>query len=149
MKNSFRSSFFIVLCFQKWKYFLKTFSKPPKICFLKLLHQFHFFKVIASLFSPKNKKKKLSHPCSYTKSTNLGPQKPSNGFSNPKPISHTTLSNIYPLRHRIRGIPRLVLATATARDGGAILVFGRRVERSSALGKWGQSKLLLVLLICS
>ncbi|KAH9714279.1 metallophos domain-containing protein [Citrus sinensis] len=51
----------------------------------------------------------------------------------------TTLSNIYPLRHRIRGIPRLVLATATARDGGAILVFGRRVERSSALGKGGNN----------
>lgn len=148
MKNGFRSSFFIVLCFEKWKYFLKTFSKPPKICFLKPLHQFHFFlQVIASLFS--QKKKKLSHPCSYTKSTNLGPRKPSNGFSNPKPISHTTLSNIFPLRHRIRGIPRLDLATATARDGGAILVFGRRVERSIALGKCGQSKLLLVLLICS
>ncbi|KAH9665888.1 metallophos domain-containing protein [Citrus sinensis] len=55
----------------------------------------------------------------------------------------------HPKKTGMAGIPRLDLATATARDGGAILVFGRRVERSIALGKCGQSKLLLVLLICS
>ena len=107
--------------------FWKRSQNHPKSVFWNSCTNFIFFKIIASLFF---KKKWLSHPCSYTKSTNLGPQKPSNGFANPKPISHTTLSNIYPLRHRICGIPRLYLVTATARDGGAILVFGRRVERS-------------------
>ncbi|KAH9665879.1 metallophos domain-containing protein [Citrus sinensis] len=45
----------------------------------------------------------------------------------------------HPKKTGMAGIPRLDLATATARDGGAILVFGRRVERSIALGKGGNN----------